>query len=89
MRSLGAPGTIAQPMRESQTNSERCRVPRDIHSKDCRHYLKVHEQSEYPPRMMHRLLFIINFSIILLYSASHQHSIVCIATLRKTKEYGV
>jgi len=44
VRSLGAPGTVAQPMRESQTNSERCRVFRDIHSKDCRQYLSVHEQ---------------------------------------------
>jgi len=25
--SLGAPGTVAQPMRESQTNSERCLGP--------------------------------------------------------------
>jgi len=65
VRSLGAPGTVAQPMQESQTNSERCRVLRDIHSKDCRHFLNVHEQHEYPPCMMHRLLFIINFSIIL------------------------
>ena len=27
MISLGAPGTVAQPMRESQTNSERCLGP--------------------------------------------------------------
>jgi len=37
---LGAPGTVAQPMRESQTKSERCRVLMDIHSKDCRRYLR-------------------------------------------------
>ena len=27
MKSLGAPGTVAQPMRESRTNSERCLGP--------------------------------------------------------------
>ena len=40
VKSLGAPGTVAQPIRESQTNSERCRVLMDIHSKDCRQYLR-------------------------------------------------
>jgi len=40
VKSLGAPGTVAQPMQESQTNSERCWVLMDIHSKDCRHYLR-------------------------------------------------
>jgi len=40
VKSLGAPGTVAQPMRESQTNSERCWVLMDIHSKDCRRYLR-------------------------------------------------
>jgi len=44
VRSWGAPGTVAHPMWESQTNSERCRVLRDIHWKDCRRYLNVHEQ---------------------------------------------
>jgi hypothetical protein len=32
VRSLGAPGTVAQLMRESQTNSERYRVHMDINS---------------------------------------------------------
>jgi len=40
VKSLEAPGTVAQPMRESQTNSERCWVLMDIHSKDCRCYLR-------------------------------------------------
>jgi hypothetical protein len=43
VRILEAPGTVTQPMRESQTNSERSRVLRDIHLKDCRRYLSVHE----------------------------------------------
>ena len=34
VKSLGASGTVAQPMRESQTNSEKCWVPMGIHSKD-------------------------------------------------------
>jgi len=65
VRSLEAPGTVAQLMRESQTNSERCRVLRNFHLKDCRRYLNVHKQLEYPPRMMHILLLIINFQMIL------------------------
>jgi len=44
VRFLGAPGTVTQPMRESQTNSERCLVLRDIHWKDCRRYLYVNNQ---------------------------------------------
>jgi hypothetical protein len=36
VKSLGAPGTVAQSMRESQTNSERFLVLMDIHSKDSR-----------------------------------------------------
>ena len=38
--SLGAAENVAQPMRRSQTNSERSRVLMDIHSKDCRCYLR-------------------------------------------------
>ena len=40
VKSFEAPGTVAQPMRESQTNSERGWVLMDIHSKDCRRYLR-------------------------------------------------
>ena len=40
VKRLGAPGTVVQPMRESQTYSERCWVHMDIHSKDCRRYLR-------------------------------------------------
>jgi hypothetical protein len=40
MKSLEAPGTVAQPMRESQTNPERYWVHMDIHSTDCRRYLR-------------------------------------------------
>jgi len=39
VKSLGAPATVAQPMRESQTNFRDACVLMDIHSKDCRHYL--------------------------------------------------
>jgi hypothetical protein len=39
-KSLGALGTVAKPMRESQTNSERCQVLMDVHLNDCRHYLR-------------------------------------------------
>jgi len=38
VKGLGAPGTVAQPMRESLSNSERCRVHMDIHWKECRRY---------------------------------------------------
>jgi hypothetical protein len=37
---LAALGTVAQPMCESQTHSERCRVLMDIDSKECRGYLR-------------------------------------------------
>jgi len=40
VKGLGAPGTVAQPMGESQINSERCRVLMNIHSKECRRYLR-------------------------------------------------
>jgi len=40
VKRLGARRTVAQPMRESQTNSDRCWVLMDIHSKDGRRYLR-------------------------------------------------
>jgi hypothetical protein len=40
VKSLGAPGTVAQLMQEAQTNSERCWVLMDIHLKDSRSYLR-------------------------------------------------
>jgi len=39
VKRLGAAGTVSQPIWGSRTNSERCRVLMDIHSKDCRRYL--------------------------------------------------
>jgi hypothetical protein len=37
VKSFGAPGTAIQPMRKSQTNSERCEVLVNVHSIDSRH----------------------------------------------------
>ena len=63
--SLGAPETVAQPMRESQTNSERCLGSYGYSFERLQALSEIlllyPEQYEYPPRMMHGLLFIINF----------------------------
>jgi len=41
VKSLGASGTVTELMQKSQTHSERCHIGVDIHSKDCRRYLRV------------------------------------------------